>query len=211
MRFSKSHEGLKQFVADFRGDAGAGVFDFGDDFLFRHLKTQEDFPAMQHHIGGVVNEIMKNAVQPAGIKRQRNGWRRVGHFDLCGFEFGFGAEIANQFKDESTIIRWPTSGLRAFALGEDKDVADHVADAFDLPADAELGFGADFRANVGQVEHFGGEPDDAQRIFQVMNNGLRETADEREAFGLNHFPHMQLVEFAQAVADLPQQAERERG
>ena len=63
-------EGLKKLVGDFGRDAGAGVLDLGDDLLFVGVKAHENFAAVEHHVGRVVDEVKKNAAQPAGIKKQ---------------------------------------------------------------------------------------------------------------------------------------------
>ena len=63
----------------------------------------------------------------------------------------------------------------------------------------------------GPVKHLGGQADDAERIFQVMDDGAGKIADHGQAFGLDDFAEVNLVEFAQAVADVLQQAEGQRG
>ena len=71
--------------------------------------------------------------------------------------------------------------------------------------------GALFGAGAGQVHHLRRQADDAQRILEVMHNGLRKPADDRQTFGLDQFLDMQLVEFAQPMADLLQQGEGQSG
>ena len=44
-----------------------------------------------------------------------------------------------------------------------------------------------------------------------MDDGAGEIADHGQAFGLDDFAEVGLVEFAEAVADLLQQAERQGG
>ncbi len=99
----------------------------------------------------------------------------------------------------------------ALACGENQDVADHVVDAHDLFADALLRLRAYFRRDAGHARHFGGKADDGQRSFQVVDDAVREIADDGETFGLHDFAEMKLVEFAQAVADLLQHTEGEPG
>ena len=61
VRFSECDKGLKNPVGDFGCDAGTGVLDLGDDFVFAGVEAQENFPAIEHHVGGVVNKIVKNS------------------------------------------------------------------------------------------------------------------------------------------------------
>ena len=211
VRLAMRGEGLEKFVGDFRRDAGTGVFNFSEDFCFVSMKAEENFSAVEQDVGGVADEVKKNATQPACIEPHEYGGRNIFHFDLRGLEFGLGAQVANQFKDKRAVITGLEFGISPFAFGENKDVADHVIDALNLLFDARLRLGADIGIDAGHVEHLGGEADDAQRIFQVMDDGLREASDDRETFCLDHFAQVELVELPEAVADLLQQAEREDG
>ena len=133
-------------------------------------------------------------------------------FDARSLEFCFGVEVRQQFQDECAVVGRLHFGDSAFLpLVKIKDVADHVVDAFDLFFDARLRLGTDFGADAWHIENFRGKADDVQRIFQIVNDALREAADDGEIFGLNQFMEMALVEFAEAMADFLQEVEREAG
>ena len=95
MGFAERGEDFKQLVGDFRCNTGAGVLDFGDDFLFVAVKAQKNRAAVEHHVGGVVDEVGENAAEAARIERDEDGGRFVLHFDARILEFRFGAEVGD--------------------------------------------------------------------------------------------------------------------
>ena len=158
-----------------------------------------------------MDQLGENAAEQARIELDEDGGRFVLHFNARRLELRFGAQVGDQIENKSVVIGGFDFHVRRSAFRENQDVADQVADAFDLLADAGLGLGARFRADVGPVKRLGGEADDAKRVFQVVDDGTGEIADHGQAFGLDDFTEVKMVEFAEAVADMLQQAERQRG
>ena len=56
-----------------------------------------------------------------------------------------------------------------------------------------------------------GEPDDIQRIFEVMDDGPRELADHRQPLSLDHLAQILAVELPQAIADLRKKSKASAG
>jgi len=131
--------------------------------------------------------------------------------DVGGFEFGVGAEVGDEAEEEGAEIAGLEVEILGTAAGELEDVADEVVDAFDLFVDAVAGLGAEFGADSGEVEGLGGEADDAEGVFEVMDDALGEAADDGEAFGLDEFLDVEVIEIAEAVADLLEEGEGEGG
>jgi len=106
---------------------------------------------------------------------------------------------------------WRESKGKSPAFGEGEDVGDEVVDALHLPPDAGLGLAADFGGEVRIGKIFRRQADDAQRIFQVVDDAAGKVADDGEAFGLEDFAEVELVEFAETVADLLEQGKGQSG
>lgn len=79
-------------------------------------------------------------------------------------------------------------------------VRDEVLNPVQLFGDACNGSGMLGGCEAG-AHHFGGQGDDAKRIFEVVNNRTCKTADGGEAFGLDNFPEVMLIKFAQPMTD----------
>ncbi len=118
-------------------------------------------------------------------------------------------EFRQHFVDKISIIGWFQRNAGLIAAGEFKDVANHVVDANSLFADARGLKRPFFRRGFRPAHDLGGKTDDGQRIFKVVDDGTSEIANGSEAFGLEDFAQMELVKFAQALADFLQHVERE--
>jgi len=200
MRLTVRGERLKKFVGNFRRDAGAGVLNLNDDFASASFEPQKNLAAVVENILGVIDEIVKDAIQSASVERENFCGRLVFQHDADGFGgrvgFQFGCKFDNKI---AKIIRLQVGLTAAFSEGE--DVGDEIVDAVHLPLDAGLNQVACFRSKIGIGKIFGREADDAQRIFLIVNDAARKITDDREAFGCDHFAEVKLVEFAEATAD----------
>ena len=75
MRLAMRGEGLKKFVGNFWRDAGTGVLDFNEDFAIAGFEPQKNLAAVIQEILGVIDEIVKGATEPAGVKTEKfGGW-----------------------------------------------------------------------------------------------------------------------------------------
>jgi len=85
---------------------------------------------------------------------------------------------------------WVTGGfdfrVRRFAFREDENVADHVADAFDLLADAGLGWARASGRTSGRSS-VSAERLMMLRIFQVVDDGRAKLPTTARPFGLDNF------------------------
>jgi hypothetical protein len=80
-----------------------------------------------------------------------------------------------------------------------------------LAADAVAGFRAGGGSGVFHAHQIGGQPNDTQRPFQVVNHRAGKPAHHGAPFGLQGFRKVLSVEFAQALADLAQERQRQGG
>ena len=210
VRLAVRGEGLEQLVRDFRGNAGAGVLDFDEDFAVAGFEPQKNLAAFVQKITGVADEIVKNTAQPAGVKRKKPGGRLVFQHEPDGLGGRVLFQIRDQFQDEIAEIAGPEVGAAA-AFGEDENVGHQVVDALHLAPDAGLDLVAGLGIETGIGKIFRRQADDAQRIFQVVDDAARKIADDGEAFGLEDFAEVEPVEFAEAVADLLEQGKGQAG
>src|SRR5512140_2176246 len=63
MDFAVGGERLEQLPEHLDRNAGSGVLDFRDDFPFVHAKPQRHFATGRHRFAGILDEIMKNALE----------------------------------------------------------------------------------------------------------------------------------------------------
>ena len=96
-------ERLRKPAGDFRRDAGAGVFHFGDDFPFVALKTQNNCAASGQDVRGIVEQVEKEPAQAADVPPEPGGRRFVLQLDAHGFDTGLGVQFRQQFVDKSAV------------------------------------------------------------------------------------------------------------
>ena len=189
------------------GDAGAGVLDFRDQKVTLPAEPQLDVAALGHGVGGVVEQIVEDPPQALGHEHHAHFRRRFGHFNAAGAEGEFGAHFLQQVLKKQPVAHRGGHERGVRALGEFQDFVDHLADPIDLFANARLAFPPGLRPAFGHTDQLRREPDDVQRVLEVMDDGAGEPADQRQALGLEHLPDVLPVGFPQAVADHPDEGE----
>ena len=81
MGLAMSSEGFEKLPGHFGSNAATAVFNLGDDFAPFSVKAQNDFAALRHRIGRIVDEIVKDARQAFWVQQQVHGGRLVYQFD----------------------------------------------------------------------------------------------------------------------------------
>ena len=114
-------------------------------------------------------------------------------------------------RDEIRVIHPGQNEVRRSARGgEFQDLADHLADAFDLLPDRGHGR-LPHAGHVAHARHLRGQADNIQRVFQIVDDGTRKPAHHRQPLRLDNLLEVLPVKLPQPGADLPQQGEGQRG
>jgi len=157
----------------------------------------------------VMNEIIENAAQSFWIEQQLHFGNGLFEFERGGFEGEFGTDFLHQLANEFPVIHRRKDHARRAAHGEFENLANQIADALDLFADADLRLLAEFGRALLHAGHLGRDADDVQRVLQVMNDGTGKTTDHGQPLRLQDLTEVLSIELTQALADFPQQPERE--
>lgn len=126
-------------------------------------------------------------------------------------DFALG-EVGSVFLHESLKILAVINGRMHDLLGttgEFEQFIDHVRKALDLLANTARGGAAHFGRGFFHVDEVRGEADDIERVFKIMNDGSRESANESEPFDLEHFANVLLVKIAELPTEFANQADGE--
>src|SRR5215831_6210189 len=118
MRLAMRSECFKQFIRNLRSDSGTGILNFGYDLFRIQFGPDENSATSRHGVGGVVDEIKKNAAEPLGVQHHFDRRNSAIQLNRYGFERYFSPQFLQKLLHELRKIAGCEHERRSRTLGE---------------------------------------------------------------------------------------------